>query len=417
MHDEQYNYGEQHYQPQEGRCRMHDEQYNYGEPYYPPQEGYREPPPKKSRAGKVIAIAIVLILVIAFLGSPLFPALVNLLTKPRRAYPESAHFTITRRIEVRVSGMQSIDIAIDIPLPKDITDANGLEIQDRMVTEPDPLPLLEHKAGADWMVWQEWNLRSFTIEIEYEFETRTVLWEMSSENSGTPAEVPEDVQQRYLGDEWLITPSDPQIASLAVEITAGMSTVYERLRAIYRYLDEEIGYERSRPGLPKSCTETLRDKAGDCDDQSILLCSLARAVDVPAWLEYGALYDQGYDTWGAHAWVQTYIPSEDGGGVVNIDVVNDEFLVRGANRFTEWISTGNAADLEDYYRFVNYTWLGIQPHVEITEDYTGTFEPSESKIYVPSGEQPGIPAPEMLLIILLAVASAALVAHRHRRTR
>ena len=47
---------------------------------------------------------------------------------------------------------------------------------------------------------------------------------------------------------------------------------------------------------------------GDCDDQAMLFCSLARASGVPAWLQLGALYDKGQDEWFGHGWVQAYVP-------------------------------------------------------------------------------------------------------------
>ena len=69
-----------------------------------------------------------------------------------------------------------------------------------------------------------------------------------------------------------------------------------------------------------------------------------------------------------HAWVQTYIPYANGGGVdVNIDLVNKNFLIWNPSLVCDYTDNGNATDLKDYYyTFTSYYDqnsypLGIEP--------------------------------------------------------
>jgi len=149
-----------------------------------------------------------------------------------------------------------------------------------------------------------------------------------------------------------------------------------------------VDYQTVSGSEPKSCLETLEDGTGDCDDQSILLISLLRAAGIPSWLAFGVLYDGGNDAWGAHAWAEVYMPLADGnGGSVVIDVVNSEFLVRNCNRLEEWKSDGIGDHLSDYYHILSYNYTLANPHqlppsVDISDDYTGDYEGSASKVYV-----------------------------------
>ena len=130
------------------------------------------------------------------------------------------------------------------------------------------------------------------------------------------------------------------------------------------YMNENYEYQTTRRGEPKFCYDTLTSKTGDCDDQSVLFISLARAAGIPSWLEFGALYNQKEKTWGGHAWIRAYIPYYYGDGhVFNIDIVNDHFLFRDAFRFSEWESDGNGSHLKDYYYSYGSNFVIIIPEV------------------------------------------------------
>jgi hypothetical protein len=125
--------------------------------------------------------------------------------------------------------------------------------------------------------------------------------------------------------------TSPYILATSQAIVGNETNVYQILKAIYDWMTINIDYPQvSTSGEPQSARETLLTRVGDCDDQSILFCSLARAAGVPAWLQMGVLYVSAEGSWGGHGWLQAYVPLASGGGVnVTIDVVNKDFMCSG----------------------------------------------------------------------------------------
>jgi hypothetical protein len=144
--------------------------------------------------------------------------------------------------------------------------------------------------------------------------------------------------------------TDPAIRSASKSIVGNDTNVYVVLKDIYDWMTANVAYSTTSSGEPQGAAETLRTRVGDCDDQSILFCSLARAAGVPAWLQMGALYVNAEDSWGGHGWLQTYVPLASGSGEkVTIDVVNHDFMVYRPNRLVDFTDDGVAAHLNDYY--------------------------------------------------------------------
>jgi len=111
--------------------------------------------------------------------------------------------------------------------------------------------------------------------------------------------------------------------------------------------------------------------AGDCDDQSILLASLARAVGVPVWLNLGIIYDPVRNYWGGHGWNNVYIPLKGGDYVIaTVDIVNDQFLFRDPYHLSDYIDNGDGTELREYYTSWSYSYTGPSPSAKSTETYT-----------------------------------------------
>jgi len=379
-----------------------------GAPYQPvrPRRG----------AGKVIAVAVVIIIIIVLIASPWFWAVVNNITKPSYQYDASADIAVTRTMSITAGGIHSIDISLDVPLPKEIKDAEGSVVQAVNSVDPSPTPLDEFKYGWHWMTWDKSSVNDYSVTIVYSFHEKTVLWDVSDSTSADINAIPTSVVQTYGGDEWKILPSEPQIVSLASDLTRMEDTVYGKLKAIFDYMTANIEYRTTSISEPKDCLVTLSDRWGDCDDQSILFCSLARAAGIPAWMEFGALYDPNSGAWGGHAWIKAQIPLIDGtGGAVNIDVVNKQFRLRSCNRFTDWESDGNGTHMKDYYDTLVYRSMG-PAKVTYSEDYTGSYTPSKQKIIVTSDGKQATPAIEPLVIVA-TVASIAVVSKKFYEAR
>ncbi len=193
---------------------------------------------------------------------------------------------------------------------------------------------------------------------------------MDTDDDGIPDTTDVDDNNDNFPDKYRIEPSNPQIRELLLYIlnnaglylgndlsNIGHLNVYEVVLAIYNYIDDTCSYPtidemyedaRTYGGYPKWATGTLGDERGDCDDQSILFITLCRAAGIPAMLEIGALYDPQMDRWEGHGWANVLIPYsteyrwEKGYDYVTpmVDIVNNIFLFRDPNRFSEWVDDG-----------------------------------------------------------------------------
>jgi transglutaminase-like putative cysteine protease len=403
----------------------YDDYDDYDEDYYEDDEYYskrkrqnrtRAPSGRRGGLGAFLILVVLLIIIFLILFNANAQESIRNLFNPEpeffREYPESVDFKFERRILLTPNPLGSqMSYEIEVPIPEDIG-AQDDPIQDvRSVVESPSASSTISKYGSSWFFWEgndETSQR--TLTITYDIHTETANWDIDPSESGTADDIPQNVMDAYGNkevDEWVIRPTDPQIQQLANQLTAGKSNVYSKLKAIYDYLNENFEYETTRKGTPQDCVETLTKKAGDCDDQSVLFASIARAAGLAAWLEFGALYNSDDGSWTGHAWLLVYIPLYSGqGGSVNIDVVNQQFMFRDSYRFTEWSSDGNGTHLEDYY-------YAEGSHFKYDETYrTLSVSKSDKTIKVGEDGRPIkqiVPGFEVMILVPVLVFSALIL--------
>ncbi|MFW6176478.1 MAG: transglutaminase-like domain-containing protein [Thermoplasmatota archaeon] len=376
----------------------------------------KQPKKRKSNIFKgIFALLIAAGLIIAVFFTPIISNL-QTLVGGGNVYPEKADFTIKREINIETTG--EINYNVDIPVPQNIS---GNDIQTIESIEWGGNPTSHEKFGQKWMIWsgELKSSESKDIVILYDVKTTTVDWGYSSDNSGKISDISQSLKDRYNHnqwqldrdrdndgeDDWMIQPENPKIENLAQDITSGKDNIYEKSKAIYNWINENIEYERGSTSLPKHALMTLREGSGDCDEQTFLYCSLARALGMPAWTELGILNDRVLDTWAGHGWIrQQFVSDEGGGGWVNIDLVNDQFFARDAQRVTSWVDDGQEGHLEDYYLFLNYTYSG-NPRVTYNDEYiTEDMETEGQVVLGNNGDSiPGFEAVILGLSILFGI--------------
>jgi hypothetical protein len=311
---------------------------------------------------KAVAAVVVVITVVLLLLTPAVQSfLVDLITSPfNPRYPESATFSLERSLTVDANGGEIISYDFDISEPSSIAQ-NGYMIQN--VTSIDyspPVAFDETRYGQGWVGWNGSTIsgdETMTYTVTYHVTVYTHIWSVGREASLGVDALPASLKERYLHSEWdgadgyKIDIASPAIVAASTGIVGNETNVYQVLRNVYDWMIANVRYStHPTGGEPQSALETLQARSGDCDDQSILFCSLARAAGVPAWLQMGALYVSADDSWGGHGWLQAYIPLASGGGEnVTIDVVNKDFLVFRPNRFVDFTDDGIGAHLSDYY--------------------------------------------------------------------
>ncbi|MBS3781102.1 MAG: transglutaminase domain-containing protein [Candidatus Thermoplasmatota archaeon] len=380
-----------------------------GEDYYRDKRFAPRSSTREKRRGKkgtsyiqrvVVLLIAFLILTALFLGP-----IMDFFNGPwgvGRVYPEKADYTIRRSINIGNRGGNSMDYNLTLAVPYNIS-GNNIQYIDDM--SPNIEPEIHQKYGSDWKSWDREidSQDSEEIQIDYSVRTKTVSWDYSGEESGTVDDISEDLKEQYNKNQWnvkdndgnrvdrndddqpdvMIEPNHSAIKEKAEDIVQGEDNVYDKSRAIYGWINENIDYEIGETGrLPKHAVWVLESETGDCDEQSFLYASLSRAVGIPAWMELGVLYDRGGQRWGGHGWIRTKFVSENGsGGWVNIDLVNDQFYFRDALRFTSWVDDGKEGHLEDFYYYVN--WEGGQ--IEIEDDFEDIRMETEGRIVSEDG--------------------------------
>ncbi len=399
------------------------------------------------------------------------------LMRPYRDFPEWVNVSMEIVFDLTVSNGQADEVqirvapAFDIPSETEREDEPGFIIQDVLDVQmtPDPtIPLLDWDTEMNKMTgWELENVRGARqYKARFDATLHSHRWDIEEEESGTLSDIPQDYKNAYLDDEWVVEkggeaidedndgvpdlyryhPTDPTIRSIARSITKDEDTVLGMVKEIYQWIKDHFNYttpsqrindEREYGSYPKYPLGCLRDWYGDCDDQSLLMASLCRAVGIPAWLEIGYLYDPVEGTWGGHGWFNVYIPLKGGDYVIApIDPVNSEFLFRDPYRITDWIDTGNMVrvngedifNLDYYYNFFSIRRSsGVTHDIEIAMNSIKFEEHGHLKMYVNEKVMPGNlpgsrtqlstpgPSPLLLAPLLLLVMVPAIRSFSRKR--
>ncbi len=322
------------------------------------------------------AILVALLLLLMIVTNPLVGELVEGLfdRATGKTMPTEAIYSFERIVTVDPEDGTIIDLTIDLPIPIDLQGQQHLELFQSSVSYDD-----SSRYGLPWAEWSgAWPDDADTVQIviTYQIDISTMRWDIDADESGSVDDLPTWAhtfmgRHWYLNGHWMIDPLDPNISSLAAEIVGDEDDVATILELIYDWTVENIDYpDILTTEEPKSARQTLISGEGDCDEQAMLYISLARAAGVPAWLQVGILYDSSRDVFGNHGWVQTYVPTDEGGENVTVDTVNHRFMVHGSDIIIEYTDDGDAEHLEDYYYY-------FQCSVE-----TGSYGPNEGPSFV-----------------------------------
>lgn len=380
---------------------------------------------------KIVSVLVVVSIILGFLFLPQAQGYKQeiknniqdvLMPKSYRPFPLTTDFKLQRNITMQNRG-GTVNYVLNIPYPSNISQPQNLQTIINVTTETMPT---NGKPQPDTnMTWNgplaSGNTR---IVVNYHIVANTYKWDIKTENSGSISDIPKSagglenltkyIYSKNNGDtwqqkdgRWKIEPTNPAIKTLALNITQNKTNVLDAIKSIYGFmaLSGQFNYSVASGEL-KCAVQTLNDKNGDCDDQSALFVSLLRALEIPAWLELGALYNEKTGAWIGHGWINVYIPLKDKSAVIaQIDVVNKEYLFRDAYRFTDYIDDGSENGLENYYFAIRVNYTGSVPVT--TDDYSpvnwtssGTYKLIDSE---ESGFMPAI-NPGILLTFIGIVA-------------
>ncbi len=150
---------------------------------------------------------------------------------------------------------------------------------------------------------------SAQININYEVAVNELSYNL--------ADCTGDLPNEFNQPELHIESNNPQIVSLAGQLSTPNQTVCEQVRTFYDYISDNLAYGYN--GEDWGAQATLGKMGADCTEYSSLLIALSRASGIPARYVEGLLYLNESDATEArqeHAWVEVYFP---GNGWIPID--------------------------------------------------------------------------------------------------
>lgn len=163
---------------------------------------------------------------------------------------------------------------------------------------------------------------TLTFSIEYLIESSSrERPSFSMDEAEGFSDIPSNLVSEYTGHTESFTVDDPIIIDLARRASKDDETVLGTVANLIDYVTQNTTYRNFE--TPRYPLDTLRDGLGDCDDQALLLISMARSLGIPAYLKVGIIIHpnivdsdtswEGHleneaDGIGWHGWVMVYIP-------------------------------------------------------------------------------------------------------------
>jgi len=161
---------------------------------------------------------------------------------------------------------------------------------------------------------------NFSITYEMESADRPEP-EIDPAEAGPMSDIPRGLVEEFGVETETFTSGDEAIQALALRLAANQTTVLGAVTSILEWFIENVSYSTFE--VPRYPNETLARGRGDCDDQAILLIALCRALDIPALLQVGVVFNENIasekSSWGGHlrveqrgvgwhGWALVYIP-------------------------------------------------------------------------------------------------------------
>lgn len=277
-------------------------------------------------------------------------------------------YIVRQAIELTNSGerppaKQNLWVALirDVPpyqqvLSREISSDTHILSSDEYGNQYAEFDLSEHPAGT-----------TVSIEITYEVSVNEIGYDLSECAGELPA--------GFTQPELHIESANPQIISLAGELSRGKRTACEQARAFYDYAGDTLLYTYNRRSWGAQATFGLM--GADCTEYASLVIALSRAQGIPARYYEGLLYleDSGADpdqeiAQTEHAWLDVYLP---GSGWTALDPTLGRWPVFRETHFAHYtpehiiVTTGrNPSTLRGASYWTHLYWPGNLTTIQVT---------------------------------------------------
>jgi hypothetical protein len=141
----------------------------------------------------------------------------------------------------------------------------------------------------------------------------------------------------HLKADLLIQSDHPTVKALAYKIVNGVQDDKLKARRIFNWVFESLD-KRSTVSVPNAL-DTLKVKAGDCNEHAVLFAALLRAVGIPAKVCAGLVYTRGRFYY--HAWNEVFLgewtTADSLMGQMPADVTHIKFVEGGLDRQADMV--------------------------------------------------------------------------------
>jgi transglutaminase-like putative cysteine protease len=261
---------------------------------------------------------------------------------------------------------------------------------------------------------------TYTVTYSIESSAETVP-ALTLTSAGRMTDIPSNLVSEYTASTETFWAEDPEIAALAQRLTANQTTVLGKVTRLVKWFNENVDYSSNE--VPLYPNQTLQQRSGDCDDQSILLISMLRSIGIPSYLEIGVFFNSGISgdetVWDGHlaisekglawhGWSMVYVPPW---GWIPVDLTltsNSDPLekIKSAPEYTAPLVTAMTISAQEY------ATVSVETRARIIA----------SDIYVTSTESAqGVSAswiqPTMILLVVCISAGVTFLFYTMRRPR
>ncbi len=116
----------------------------------------------------------------------------------------------------------------------------------------------------------------------------------------------------------------PDVWRQAVDVTYGLTAVFDKANALMDWIHREFRYEPGSTGVKAHLADSFALRCGVCQDFTHVMLGMCRALGLPARYASGYLYNGPKDSLvgaqASHAWCEVYLPTA---GWIGFDPTNN----------------------------------------------------------------------------------------------
>ncbi len=157
----------------------------------------------------------------------------------------------------------------------------------------------------------------------------------------------------------------PEVWRQAVDVTRGLSSVFEQASALMAWIHSAFRYEPGVTSVSTHLVEAFAMRHGVCQDFTHVMLGLCRSVNIPARYASGYLYNGPRDklvgAQASHAWAEVYLPAA---GWIGFDPTNNTLADERYVKVAVGRDYEDVAPVRGNYRGTGQCRMEVQVEVE-----------------------------------------------------